>query len=60
MSKKKTEGVLVLPAPKQHSRFVRKVVCWRGLWALYDYGQGMSEASNGNLVIPLWPEKEHA
>jgi len=57
---KQIEAVLRLTAPERYSHFIKKVVGWKQLWALYDDGWAMSETKDGILVLPLWPEKEYA
>jgi hypothetical protein len=60
VSAKQMEAVLMLPAPKRYSHFIKKVVGWGKMWGLYDEGWAMSEAPDGSPVLPLWPEKEYA
>lgn len=60
VSQKQIEAILKLPAPKRYSHFIKKVVGWKQLWALYDDGWAMSETDDGEMVFPLWPEKEYA
>ena len=60
VSQKQMEAVLNLPAPKRYSHFIKKVVGWKKVWALYNDGWVMSETDRGELVFPLWPEKEYA
>lgn len=60
ISQKQIEAILNLPAPKRYSHFVKKVVGWKKVWALFDDGWAMSETDNGELVFPLWPEIEYA
>lgn len=57
---KQIEAVIKLSAPKRYSHFIKKVVGWKKLWALYDDGWAMSETEEGQPVFPLWPEKEYA
>ncbi len=57
---KQIESVLNLSAPKRYNHFIKKVVGWKRLWALYDGGWALSESENGELILPLWPEKEYA
>jgi hypothetical protein len=60
ISKKQIEAILNLPAPKRYEHFIKKVVGWRKLWALYDDGWALSETKGGQLIFPLWPEREYA
>lgn len=60
VSQKQIEAILKLPAPKRYSHFIKKVVGWKQLWALYDDGWAMSESDDGEPIFPLWPEKEYA
>lgn len=60
LSKLQMEAILNLPPPKRYSHFIKKVVGWKKVWGLYDNGWAMSETDNGELVFPLWPEKEYA
>ena len=60
ISQKQIEAILNLPAPKRYSHFVKKVVGWKKVWALFDDGWAMSETDKGEPVFPLWPEKEYA
>ena len=60
VSQKQIEAILKLPAPKRYSHFIKKVVGWKQLWALYDDGWAMSESDDGQPIFPLWPEKEYA
>ena len=60
LNSKQIEAVIKLPAPKRYSHFIKKVVGWKRLWALYDDGWAMSETTEGLPVFPLWPEKEYA
>lgn len=34
-SEKQIEAILKLPAPKRYSHFIKKVVGWKQLWALW-------------------------
>ena len=60
INQKQIEAVLKLPAPKRYSHFIKKVVGWQKMWGLYDDGWAMSESSDGEPVLPLWPGKEYA
>lgn len=60
VSQKQLKEILMLPAPKRYSYFIKKVIGWRRLWALYDDGWAMSESDVGDPIFPLWPEKEYA
>jgi hypothetical protein len=60
ISQKQIEAILELPAPRRYDHFIKKVVGWRKLWGLYDDGWAMSETSEGEPVLPLWPEREYA
>ncbi len=60
VSQKQIEAILKFPAPKRYSHFIKKVVGWKQLWALYDDGWAMSESDDGQPIFPLWPEKEYA
>lgn len=60
ISQKQIEAILKLPAPKKYSHFIKKVVGWKQLWGLYDDGWAMSETGDGEMIFPLWPEKEYA
>lgn len=60
ISQKQIEAILSLPPPKRYSHFVKKVVGWQKVWALFDDGWAMSETDEDEPVFPLWPEKEYA
>ncbi len=60
VSAKQIEAILMLPPPKRYSHFIKKVVGWGKMWGLYADGWAMSEAPDGSLVFPLWPEREYA
>ena len=60
VNQKQIEAVLKLPAPKRYSHFIKKVVGWKQLWALYDDGWAMSETDDGQMTFALWPEREYA
>ncbi|WDE09012.1 DUF2750 domain-containing protein [Thalassomonas viridans] len=60
VSQKQIDAILKLSAPKRYSHFIKKVVGWKQLWALYNDGWAMSESDKGELIFPLWPEKEYA
>jgi hypothetical protein len=38
ISQKQIEAILRLPVPGRYSHFIKKVVGWKQLWALYDDG----------------------
>jgi hypothetical protein len=59
-NEKQIEAILRLPAPQRYSHFIKKVAGWGRMWGLYSDGWAMSEAPNGALVLPLWPEREYA
>lgn len=60
VSHKQIEAILKLSAPKRYSHFIKKVVGWNQMWALYDEGWAMSSSDDGEPILPLWPEKEYA
>ena len=60
VNQKQIEAILKLPASKRYNHFIKKVVGWKQLWALYDDGWAMSESDDGKPIFPLWPEKEYA
>lgn len=60
ISQKQIDAILNLPPPKRYSHFIKKVVGWGKVWALYDDGWALSETDGGETVFPLWPEKEYA
>lgn len=60
INEKEIQAVLKLSPPKKYSHFIKKVVGWKKVWALYDDGWAMSETDKGELIFPLWPEKEYA
>ncbi|MCR9628583.1 DUF2750 domain-containing protein [Vibrio antiquarius] len=60
INQKQIEAVLQLPAPKRYSHFIKKVVGWKKVWALYNDGWALSETDDETLILPLWPEKEYA
>lgn len=60
VSQKQIEAILKLPPPKRYNHFIKKVVGWGKVWALYDDGWALSETDSGESVFPLWPEREYA
>lgn len=60
VSQNQIEAIIKLPAPKRYSHFIKKVVGWKKMWALYDDSWAMLESEDGKPVFPLWPEKEYA
>ncbi|XQY93683.1 DUF2750 domain-containing protein [Metabacillus sp. HB246100] len=53
-------AVIKLPANRRYSYFIKKIVDFEELWGLYNDGWAISEDTNGNKLIPLWPKKEYA
>ena len=60
MNQHKTENLLKLPAEERVAYFVRKVVDLEKVWGLESEGWATAETSDGQVVIPFWPEKELA
>lgn len=60
MNTKEFDAVIKLPALKRYEYFVKKVVDYEEIWALYDDGWAITEDNQGNKMIPFWPKKEYA
>lgn len=60
MNSKKMESVLALPIQQKYDHFIKKSVGWGEMWSLYDDGWASTEDQNGDMLIPLWPEREYA
>jgi hypothetical protein len=54
------EQVLQLPAPQRLRHFIEKVVELHSMWGLYGDGWAISQTPDGQMVLPLWPEREYA
>jgi hypothetical protein len=60
MNNKEFETVIKLSGLKRYEYFIKKVVDYEEVWALYDNGWAITEDDHGNKMIPFWPKKEYA
>lgn len=60
MNEKDIELLVKSPAQKRYDYFVKKVVEEQKVWLLFGDSWAVSSTVDGNLVLPLWPDKEFA
>lgn len=60
INKKKVENILSLPNQDRYDYFIRKAADFEEVWSLYNEGWALLDDSNGNELIPFWPEEVFA
>lgn len=59
-NKQKMESVLVLPAPKRYSHFIKVAADQRKVWGLFLDGWALAETNEGKRAFVMWPAQEYA
>lgn len=60
MHPRKLDHVAALPGDRRYGYFIRKVADFQTLWSLRDESAWASEQWRGEIVLPVWPERDFA
>ncbi len=59
-TEKKMEAIYALPPEERYAHFVKEAAGFGEVWGLYNEGWALLGTSDGQTVVPLWPEREYA
>ncbi|AXA94509.1 DUF2750 domain-containing protein [Massilia sp. YMA4] len=60
MNPKQIAAVFALPPVERFEHFVKVVADRQKAWGLYQDGWAMAGTAEGDMVFPLWPQREYA
>ncbi|MEK3798103.1 DUF2750 domain-containing protein [Peribacillus sp. FSL H8-0477] len=60
MNKREFEAVIKQPPYIRYEYFIKKVIDYEEVWALYNDGWVTAQDEKGNTLIPFFPKEEFA
>ncbi|MGO4478756.1 DUF2750 domain-containing protein [Massilia sp. 2TAF26] len=57
---RQVQETVMLSGPQRYEYFIRRVAQTGTVWSLYRNGWALAKKEDGNLVFPLWPDREFA